>query len=166
MSIFLSAITNPFSVLTLIGEFDCKVDAKNRLLFPADLKKQLGNAFDRGFVMNRNLHHQCLTLYPMQEWEALNEKLRNLNRLVKANDIFIRKFMGGATICMPDSAGRILVPKPLAEYAHISSDIKVIGSNNIIEIWDKNLYNEFLNQDFDIEKMAIEIFEKNKDSKN
>lgn len=118
----------------------------------------MGNAFDKGFVINRNLHHQCLTLYPMQEWEVLNEHLRKLNRLIKANDIFIRKFMGGATICMPDSAGRILIPKPLSEYAQIKSDIKVIGSNNIIEIWDKDLYNNFLNQDFDIEKMAIEIF--------
>lgn len=145
-------------MITLIGEYDCKVDAKNRLLFPSDLKKQMGNAFDKGFVINRNLHHQCLTLYPMQEWEVLNEHLRKLNRLIKANDIFIRKFMGGATICMPDSAGRILIPKPLAEYAQIKSDIKVIGSNNIIEIWDKDLYNNFLNQDFDIEKMAIEIF--------
>jgi len=145
-------------MITLIGEYDCKVDAKNRLLFPSDLKKQMGSSFDKGFVINRNLHHQCLTLYPMQEWEVLNEHLRKLNRLIKANDIFIRKFMGGATICMPDSAGRILIPKPLAEYAQIKSDIKVIGSNNIIEIWDKDLYNNFLNQDFDIEKMAIEIF--------
>lgn len=99
----------------------------------------------------------------MQEWEVLNEQLRKLNRLIKANDIFIRKFMGGATICMPDSAGRILIPKPLSEYAQIKSDIKVIGSNNIIEIWDKDLYNNFLNQDFDIEKMALEIFGNNQE---
>lgn len=149
--------------ITLIGEFDCKVDAKNRLLFPSDLKKQLGNSFDRGFVMNRNLHQQCLTLYPMQEWEVLNETLSRLNRLIKANDIFIRKFMGGATICMPDSAGRILIPRPLAEHAQIKSDIKVIGSNNIIEIWDKDLYNDFLNMEFDIEKLANEIFSQKND---
>lgn len=153
-------------MLTLIGEYDCKVDAKNRLLFPSDLKKQMGNAFDRGFVANRNLHHPCITLYPMQEWESINEQLRKLNRLIKANDIFIRKFMGGATQCMPDNSGRILIPKPLAEYAQIKSDIKVIGSNNIIEIWDKDLYNHFLQQDFDIEKMAIEIFGNNNSSKN
>lgn len=144
--------------LTLIGEFDCKVDAKNRLLFPSDLRKQLGNAFERGFVINRNLHQQCLTLYPMQEWEILNEKLSQLNRLIKANDIFIRKFMGGATLCIPDSMGRILIPRPLMEYAQIKSDIKVIGSNNIIEIWDKDLYNNFLTQDIDIESLAREIF--------
>lgn len=146
------------AAFTLIGEFDCKIDNKNRLLFPSDLKKQLGNAFDKGFVINRNLHHQCLTVYPMQEWEMLNEKLSKLNRLIKANDIFIRKFMGGATVCMPDSAGRILLPKPLAEYAQIKSEIKVIGSNNIIEIWDKELYNNFMNTEIDIEKLANEIF--------
>lgn len=163
----LAAKIIPFSfMLTLIGEYDCKIDNKNRLLFPADLKKQLGNAFDRGFVANRNLHHTCLTLYPMQEWEILNEKLSKLNRLIKSHDIFIRKFMGGATICTPDSAGRILLPKPLVEYAHIKSDIKVIGSNNVIEIWDKDLYNNFLQQDIDIENLAKEIFSENNNSSN
>lgn len=145
-------------MISLIGEYDCKVDAKNRLLFPSDLKKQLGNVFDEGFVINRNLHHPCLTLYPMQEWRVINEKLKKLNRLIKNNDIFIRKFMGGATHCLPDNAGRILIPKPLSEYAQIKTDIKVIGSNEIIEIWDKALYENFLQQDFDMEKMAIEIF--------
>ena len=145
-------------MFTLIGEYDCKVDAKGRFLFPSDLKKQMNTSFDKGFVVNRNLHQECLLLYPMDEWNVVNENLKKLNRLIKANDIFIRKFMGGATICVADSAGRILIPKPLSEYAHVKSDIKVIGSNNIIEIWDKDLYHQFLNQEIDIEKMANDIF--------
>ncbi len=153
-------------MLTLIGEYDCKLDVKKRVLFPSDLKKQMGNTFDKGFVINRNIHHQCLTLYPMQEWEALNENLRALNRLIKANDIFIRKLMGGATLCSPDTVGRILIPKPLTEYAQFKTDIKITGSNNVIEIWDKELYHQFLNQDFDIEKMAIEIFGNSHPSQN
>lgn len=141
----------------LIGEFDCKVDAKGRFTFPVNLKKQLDVVFEKGFVINRNLHQKCLVLYPIGEWEKLNKKLSKLNRLIKANDVFVRKFTGGATGCEADSAGRILLPKALNDYAEIKADIKVLGSNNVIEIWDKQLYEDFLNQEVDIEKLAEDV---------
>lgn len=142
---------------SLIGEFDCKVDAKGRFMFPVNLKKQLDAVFEKGFVINRNLHQKCLVLYPIGEWEKLNKKLSKLNRLIKANDVFVRKFTGGATGCEADSTGRILIPKALNDYADIKSDIKVLGSNNVIEIWNKKLYEEFLNQDINIEKLAEDV---------
>ncbi len=142
---------------SLIGEYDCKVDAKGRFMFPIDLKKQLNDLFDKGFVINRNLHQKCLVLYPVNEWNKLNKKLSKLNRLIKANDVLVRKFTGGATACDADSTGRILLPKALSEYADMKSDIKVLGSNNVIEIWDKKLYDEFLNQDINIEKLAEDV---------
>ncbi len=142
---------------SLIGEFDCKVDAKGRFMFPVNLKKQLEDAFEKGFVINRNLHQKCLVLYPVAEWEKLNKKLSKLNRLIKANDVFVRKFTGGATSCDADNAGRILLPKALNDYADIKSDIKILGSNNVIEIWDKKMYEEFLNQDINIEKLAEDV---------
>lgn len=127
------------------------------VLFPVNLKKQLEASFEKGFVINRNLHQKCLVLYPIVEWEKLNKKLSKLNRLIKANDVFVRKFTGGATGCDPDNTGRILLPKALNEYADIKADIKVLGSNNVIEIWDKKLYEDFLNQDVDIEKLAEDV---------
>jgi MraZ protein len=142
---------------SLIGEFDCKVDAKGRFMFPVNLKKQLDVVFEKGFVINRNLHQKCLVLYPIAEWEKLNKKLSKLNRLIKANDVFVRKFTGGATGCESDSTGRILLPKALTDYADIKSDIKVLGSNNVIEIWDRKLYEDFLNQDINIEKLAEDV---------
>jgi MraZ protein len=142
---------------SLIGEFDCKVDAKGRIMFPVNLRKQLEAAFEKGFVINRNLHQKCLVLYPIGEWTKLNKKLTKLNRLIKANDVFVRKFTGGATACDADNTGRILLPKALTDYAEIKTDIKVLGSNNVIEIWDKKLYDEFLTQDINIEKLAEDV---------
>jgi MraZ protein len=141
----------------LIGEYDCKVDAKGRFMFPVDLRKQLETLFEKGFVINRNLHQKCLVLYPMNEWDKLNKKLSKLNRLIKANDIFVRKFTGGATNVEADGSGRLLLPKSLTDYAEIKSDLKVLGSNNVIELWDKALYENFLNQDVDIEKLAQDV---------
>ncbi|MBX3164175.1 MAG: division/cell wall cluster transcriptional repressor MraZ [Bacteroidetes bacterium] len=143
---------------SLIGEYDCKVDAKGRFMFPVDLRKQLETLFEKGFVINRNLYQKCLVLYPMTEWEKQNEKLGKLNRLIKANDVFVRKVTGGATQVEADNSGRLLIPKSLTEHADIKSDIKVLGSNNVIEIWDKTLYENFLSQDHDIEKLAQEVF--------
>ncbi len=142
---------------SLIGEYDCKVDAKGRFMFPMDLRKQMESLFEKGFVINRNLHQKCLVLYPIQEWNKLNTKLSKLNRLIKANDVFVRKFTGGATSAEADGSGRILLPKALTQYADIKSDIKVLGSNNVIEIWDKALYEEFLNQDINIEQLAQDV---------
>ena len=147
---------NPL-MTSLIGEFECKVDAKGRFMFPVNLRKQLEEVFDKGFVINRNLHQKCLVLYPMAEWNKLNKKLSKLNRLIKANDVFVRKFSGGATAADADNTGRVLLPKPLVEYAGIITDIKVLGSNNVIEIWDKKLYDQFLSQDVDIEKLAEDV---------
>lgn len=142
---------------SLIGEYDCKVDAKGRFMFPVDLRKQMDILFEKGFVINRNLHQKCLVLYPIQEWEKLNKKLSKLNRLIKANDVFVRKFTGGATNITADGAGRVLLPKALSQHANINTDIKVLGSNNVIEIWDKTLYEEFLNQDINIEQLAEDV---------
>jgi MraZ protein len=142
---------------SLIGEYDCKVDAKGRFMFPVNLRKQLEEVFEKGFVINRNLHQKCLVLYPMAEWNKLNKKLSKLNRLIKANDVFVRRFTGGATAADADSTGRVLLPKSLVEYADIKTDIKVLGSNNVIEIWDKKLYSNFLEQDVDIEKLAEDV---------
>lgn len=142
---------------SLIGEYECKVDAKGRFMFPVQLRKQLEDVFDKGFVINRNLHQKCLVLYPIQEWNKLNKKLSKLNRLIKANDVFVRKFTGGATSADADNTGRVLLPKALVEYADIKTDIKVLGSNNVIEIWDKKLYEQFLSQDLNIEKLAEDV---------
>ena len=69
----------------------------------------------------------------------------------------MRKFTGGATNVEADNSGRLLLPKSLTDYADIKSDIKVLGSNNVIELWDKQLYENFLNQDLDIEKLAQDV---------
>jgi MraZ protein len=155
--IFLSLFNGKPLMISLIGEFDCKVDAKGRFMFPVNLRKQLEEVFEKGFVINRNLHQKCLVLYPINEWNKLNKKLSKLNRLIKANDVFVRKFTGGATAAEADNTGRVLLPKALVDYADITTDIKVLGSNNVIEIWDKKGYDHFLAQDVDIEKLAEDV---------
>jgi len=64
----------------LIGTYECKVDAKGRLMLPAAVKKQLLPVLQNGFVLKRAVFQPCLELYPMSEWEALMQKVNKLNR--------------------------------------------------------------------------------------
>lgn len=154
-------------MINLLGEYDCKLDAKGRLMLPSGLKKQLVKVLDAGFVINRNLHQHCLVMYPMSEWQTLSGKLKKLNRLVKKNDVIVRKVMGGATPVEPDSTGRILLPRALVEHAKLETELKVIGSNNTVEIWSKSEYEAFMNdENLDMEALAEDVFGSMNDNDN
>tara|TARA_B100001059_G_C17406108_1_gene366155 strand:+ start:30 stop:500 length:471 start_codon:yes stop_codon:yes gene_type:complete len=127
---------------SLIGTYECKVDAKGRLMLPASIKKQLSPMLQNGFVLKRAVFQQCLELYPMTEWEALMQKMNKLNRFKKKNNDFIRRFTAGVKMVEVDSAGRLLIPKDLMLFSDITKDIVVSSAINIIEIWDKQKYEQ------------------------
>jgi len=124
----------------LIGTYECKVDAKGRLMLPAAVKKQLLPVLQNGFVLKRAVFQPCLELYPMSEWEALMQKVNKLNRFKKKNNDFIRRFTAGLKVVEVDAAGRLLIPKDLVAFSGITKEIVVSSAINIIEIWDKSKY--------------------------
>ena len=125
---------------TLIGTFECKADAKGRMMLPVALKKQLASSMGQGFVLKRAVFQPCLELYPMEEWQALMQKINKLNRFKKKNNDFIRRFTAGVRTIELDASGRLLIPKDLVGFAGISKEIVVSSAVNIVEIWDKDLY--------------------------
>jgi MraZ protein len=131
---------------TIIGTYECKVDAKGRLLLPAPLKKQLTAALQDGFVLKRSVFQPCLELYPMSEWNLMMQKINKLNRFVKKNNDFIRRFTAGVKVIEMDNLGRILVPKDLVSFASISKDLVLSSAVNIVEIWDKELYEKSISE--------------------
>lgn len=108
-------------------------------MLPTSLKKQFGSLED-GFVLKRSVFQPCLELYPMDEWNRMMQKINKLNRFVKKNNDFIRRFTAGVKMIEIDTNGRLLIPKELVVFAKIEKDIVLSSSVNIIEIWDKDLY--------------------------
>lgn len=127
-------------MLNLIGTYECKIDAKGRLMLPQAFKKQLAPVLQEGFVLKRAVFQKCLELYPIAEWNALSQKVNNLNRFNKKNDEFIRRFNAGVKPVEVDATGRILVSKDLSVFAGLKKEIVVNAAINILEIWDKDLY--------------------------
>ena len=125
---------------TIVGTYECKVDTKGRLMLPAPLKKQLHAGLDDGFVLKRSVFQPCLELYPMAEWNKMMQKINRLNRFVKKNNDFIRRFTAGVKVVEIDATGRLLIPRDLFVFAGIDKDIVLSSAVNIIEIWDKDKY--------------------------
>jgi MraZ protein len=111
-------------------------------MVPADLKKQLAAVSASGFVIKRAVFQPCLELYPMAEWQKLMEKVSALNRFSRKNNDFIRRFTAGVRTVEMDSAGRLNIPKDLMSFAGIGKELVVTSAINIVEIWDKQKYEQ------------------------
>ena len=120
-----------------MGEYNHTIDAKGRLIIPARFRELLGEEF----ILTKGLDG-CLSIYPMDAWEAFETKLRALPLTNKNARTFTRFFVAGATNCELDKQGRILLPQPLREFAQLDKDVVLSGNINRIEIWSKEKWAE------------------------
>lgn len=130
--------------LTLLGEFSCKLDGKNRLHLPAPLLQQLGELSGEGFVVHRGFE-PCLVLYPKRIWESLAAGLQQLNLYVQKNRTLVRYFFRGASPLALDAQGRLLMPPALLPHAAIEQEVVLFAYFNRIEIWSPAQYEACLN---------------------
>lgn len=146
-------------MVNLIGTYECKVDAKGRLMVPSALKKQLSPMLQEGFVLKRSVFQPCLELYPMEQWNVMMAKINRLNRFKKQNNDFIRRFTAGVKTVEVDSNGRLLIPKDLIAFADIQKEIVLSSAINIVEIWDKDKYEHAIDgsSDDDFASLAEEV---------
>ncbi len=136
-------------MINIIGTYECRVDAKGRIMFPIAYKGQLADTASQGFVIKRSIFRPCLELYPMPEWNLESARINKLNRFKKKNVDFIRKFMSGVKIVELDAAGRLLVPKDLFNFAGLRQDVVMAAVVNKIEIWDKDEYEKAVSYEAD-----------------
>ena len=126
----------------LMGEFECRVEAKGRLLLPSALKKQIPLEAQDKFVINCGFENH-LVLYPFNEWELIRQKLSELNQFKKEAREFIRIFYKGLTEISLDNTNRLLIPKRLLDWASIEKDVILLAYLNKIEIWNKEAYEKY-----------------------
>ena len=148
---------NSVAMTSFIGEFDCKVDAKGRVMMPSGLRKQLDPEAQEKFVLNRGFE-KCLVLYPKNVWTNISAEISKLNQYKKKNREFIRYFYRGATEISLDGTGRILFPKRLLNYAAIAKEVVLFAYFDRIEVWDKNTYDNLLTDEpDDFSNLAEEV---------
>ena len=135
------------------GEYDVSVDAKGRFLLPAAFKKKMAEGACDKFMICRGFEN-CLSMYTMDVWNTLIENMEDLNDLSQEVRLFKRVILSGATEVVPDGNDRVLLPKSLMDRAGIKKDMIMAGQGNKIELWDKDTYNNYLDQHGDAENFS------------
>jgi len=124
----------------LMGEYHHTIDEKGRIIIPAKFRNELGESF----VVTRGLEN-CLFIYSLVEWEKIVSKLKTLPFTKKDARSFTRFFLSGATTLEFDKQGRINISSPLASYAKLDKECVIVGVNDRLEIWAKDSWDKFLN---------------------
>lgn len=113
-----------------LGEYQHSLDPKGRITIPSKFRESLGDKF----IATKGLDN-CIFLYPLNEWQQIEEKLQKLPLTRADVRSFVRFFFSGASELEVDKQGRTVLPLNLRDYAHIEKDIVIIGVGSRIEIW-------------------------------
>jgi MraZ protein len=128
------------------SEYECRLDAKGRIVLPAKIKAQLPEASGNNIVVTRGFE-PCLVVYPQVEWKKVFSKVSGLNEFNEEYRNFQRNFLRGNTEVDLDSNGRFLIPKTMLKYAQIEKEVIVVGIGNRVELWNPSLYEKYLIND-------------------
>src|SRR5688572_26242143 len=130
------------------SEYECKLDAKGRLVLPARIKVQLPEPEGgvQELVIRRGFE-QCLIIYPMVEFKKVFSKISGLNEFNEEFRKLQRNFLSGVITVELDTTGRFLIPKNMLTYAQIDKDAILVGMGNKVEVWNPSIYEKHLIQD-------------------
>lgn len=137
----------------MLGTYEHTMDAKGRMNFPAKIREECGEHF----YITKSIKEKCLTVYTEEGWEDLKQKLKSKSQ--SAALPLERYLFGSACEAEPDKQGRIAIPAALRAYAQIQNEVLVVGIGERAEIWNKELWEEYLDRTSttDIEALAGEL---------
>jgi len=126
------------------GSYMYAVDEKGRVNLPSKLRKYVSPEANDAFVITRGFE-KCLFIYPVDEWNKLEENLRNLSSYDPEHRRFIRTLLELASESQLDGQARLSIPQELREYANIQDQVRIIGTLDKIELWNPAVYDEYKN---------------------
>ncbi|MCG8325609.1 MAG: division/cell wall cluster transcriptional repressor MraZ [Thiotrichales bacterium] len=118
------------------------VDSKGRLAIPSRYRERLHELSAGALVLTLNPLDRSLWVYPLAEWELIEEKLAQLSDFDRQSRRAKQMMRGYACDCQLDSQGRILLPVELRDYASIAKTAVILGQGNKFEIWDEAGWNQ------------------------
>ena len=116
------------------------MDAKGRLAMPARHREPMLTQCAGQVVVTIDTQSACLAIYPLPEWERIEQDIQNLPALKPAVKRFQRLMLGYATDLELDGSGRMLLPQPLREYAQLDKKLVLVGQGNKLELWSEALW--------------------------
>ncbi len=122
------------------------MDAKGRIVLPARYRERLLEICQSQLMVTIDTDQPCLLIYPLPEWEIIEEKVEALPSFNPTTRRIQRLLIGHATEIEVDANGRMLLPGPLREFARLGKKVVLIGQGKKFELWDENLWAEHMNE--------------------
>jgi MraZ protein len=141
------------------GEFSHTLDEKSRFILPSKFRDKIKTLVDKRFYLTRGLE-KCLFFFHESEWRKVEEKLQNVSFTKKDSRFFNRLLFSGAQEIEIDVQGRIIIPEYLKEFSGIKKEIIIMGVSDRIEIWDKENWKKFYQENSQkFEDISESLFE-------
>ncbi|NKF52355.1 division/cell wall cluster transcriptional repressor MraZ [Shewanella sp. WXL01] len=131
----------------LRGASAINMDAKGRIAIPARYRESLRSQHEGILVVTVDISDPCLLIYPLHEWEQVEDKLKRLADTNPKQRVFKRKLLGYAQDCEMDSHSRIVIPPTLRQYAQLEKKTMLVGVSNKFELWDEASWQQKLADD-------------------
>lgn len=139
------------------GALSLSLDSKGRLAIPTRYRDHLLNECLGQLICTIDIHQPCLLLYPLPQWEFIEQKLAGLSSMVPEGRRIQRLLLGHAAECEMDSAGRILLPATLRSYAQLHKELMLVGQLNKFEIWDADAWQQQIQLDIQAEQTGPSV---------
>lgn len=154
-------MTRAADSIMLRGVHTLALDAKGRLAVPSRYRAILQALASGELVITIDTEARCLLIYPLPEWEIIQEKITSLSSFNKAARRIQRLLVGHATDVEMDGSGRVLVPPPLRDYADLNKKVVLLGQGNKFELWSEALWEQtrdaYLDEADDAAQMTAEL---------
>ena len=128
------------------GVSNLSLDAKGRIVLPARYRERLLETCDSQLIITIDTEQPCLLIYPLNEWESIEEKIESLPSFNPITRRIQRLLIGHATEVEVDSNGRMLLSNPLRDYAQLGKKVVLIGQGKKFELWDETIWNQRMDE--------------------
>ena len=137
------------------GKYNYSVDPKGRLMVPAPFREIIASSYSPRLFITNAASEKCLHIYPLEEWNLLSDRVRQLPRMNRNVRIFMRRVIASAVETTFDKQGRVLIPAALRNDAAVAGEVVVVGQIEKIEVWDKELWDKAT----DLSKIDVQAYE-------
>jgi MraZ protein len=131
---------------SLLGSYTAKFDKSGRIKIPEKFRTAIEEEYGKELFIT-SLSDEAVQIYPLSVWEGLtgitNEGAIHMQPAVRR--FLLRVNRTGAKYEI-DSKGRVLISQALREKAKLEGEVEVIGFTNHLEVWNKDMLDETLEQ--------------------
>ena len=124
------------------GVSNLSLDAKGRIVLPARYRERLLEICHSEMIVTIDTEQPCLLIYPLPEWELIEEKIEALPSFNPTTRRIQRLLIGHATEVEVDGNGRMLLSNPLREYAQLGKKVVLIGQGKKFGLWDEGIWSQ------------------------